>query len=94
MDANHQALDERKRFFYVTDKGEWTARLTRKELLAQIKAGIINMKTPVWDDVRAAGMDSRHFPAWVALGFARKPSSSNNPFEWEPDDDLRPYDAE
>ena len=46
MDADHQALDERKRFLYVTDKGEWTARLTRKELLAQIKAGIINMKTP------------------------------------------------
>ncbi len=86
MDVNHQAPDERERFLYVTDKGEWTARLTRNELLAQIKAGIINMKTLVWDDYR-------YLPAWVALGFARKPSSTKDPLEWEPADDLRPYEA-
>ncbi len=65
--------DKRKCFLYVDDKGKWAGPFSAAQIVDQIKAGTITWMTPIWDQLREAGMIGAWLPAWRALGIPREP---------------------
>ena len=87
MNGDTQTDAAQKRFRFVDhsgDQGEWKGPFTQAEMIELIKAGRIQIDTPVWDDVRVSGRDPRQYPAWQALGISRQPSLSKDPWKWKP----------
>ena len=67
--------DKRKCFVYIDDKGEWAGPFSAAQIVDQIKAGAITWMTPIWDQLREAGMIGAWLPAWQALGIPADPNS-------------------
>jgi hypothetical protein len=91
MTACPSAQDPRKCFLFCDDRQEWKGPYSAQELLDLIKAGVITMETPIWDQLRASGMAGEWLPAWQALGFAAEPSQSKDPWQWKPAEDLSAF---
>lgn len=80
--------DKRKCFLYVDDKGQWIGPFSAAQIVDQIKAGTITWMTPIWDQLREAGMNGTWLPAWYALGIPAEPSGHRDVWKLKPAVDL------